>query len=114
MISAKWENEFDYYVTNRGEWVSGQWLHLTVTWKTSEGISVYLNGCDMDPGSKKGYAYTNPRSKPVARWYPFKVGSGISGWRDDDGTTVDELYIWHATLDPMQIWQLYIQGGTMH
>ena len=27
--------------------------------------------------------------------------------------SIDELYIWHKQLDPQQIWQFYIQGGTV-
>ena len=113
IISAKWETRYDYYDTNRGDWVSGQWLHLTFIWKAGEGIRAYLNGCDMDPGNNKGYANSQPRSKNVTAWYPFKVGSGITGFEDADATTIDELHIWYKTLSPLQIWQIYIQGGSV-
>ena len=115
-ISAKWETDYDYYINKRGEWVSDQWLHLIFTWKAGEGITVYLNGCDMDPNGSMGYAYSTPRGTTVTHWYPFRVGSGItdvSNWQDADGTTIDELYIWQEVLSPLQIWELYIQGGTM-
>ena len=115
-ISAKWETDYDYYINKCGKWVCDQWLHLIFTWKAEEGITVYLNGCDMDPNGSMGYAYSTPRGTTVTHWYPFRVGSGItevSNWQDADGTTIDELYIWQEVLSPMQIWELYIQGGTM-
>ena len=112
-ISAKWASKYDYYSAGGGEWVSGQWLHLIFTWKAGDGIRGYLNGCDMDPYGDKGYAYSNSRSEDPTERYHLKVGSGIAGWEDTDGTTVDELFIWYKRLSPLQVWKFYIQGGTM-
>ena len=67
----------------------------------------------MDPGGNKVYAFSRPRSKNVTAWYPFKVGSGIDGFEDADGTTIDELHIWYEVLSPLQAWQFYIQGGSV-
>ena len=112
-IAVKWEKQYDYYSADGGEWVSGQWLHLMFTWKVGDNIRGFLNGCDMDPDDSKAYAYWVSRSDDVTDQYSFKVGSGIDGWEDTDGTTVDELYIWYQRLSPLQVWQFYIQGGTI-
>ena len=66
----------------------------------------------MDADDRKGYAYTTPRSEPFSLAMPFHLGRS----RTADaaaGTTIDELYIWHGLLNSQQIWQLYIQDGTM-
>ena len=83
------------------------------TWKVGDDIRGFLNGCDMDPDDTKGYAYWVSRSEDVTDQYSFKVGSGINDWEDADGTTVDELCIWYQRLSPLQVWQFYIQGGTV-
>ena len=112
-ISAKWATDFDYYSADGGEWVPNKWLHLIFTWKAGDGIRAYLNGCDMDPDDSKDYAYSRSRSEDATHTFPFLVGSGIEDWEDRDGTTIDELYIWYEKLSPIQIWQFYIQGGTI-
>ena len=112
-ISTKWATDFDYYSADGGEWVPDKWLHLIFTWKAGEGIRAYLNGCDMDPDGSKDYAYSRSRSEDATHTFPFLVGSGIEDWEDRDGTTIDELYIWYEKLSPIQIWQFYIQGGTI-
>ena len=112
-ISAKWATHYDYYSADGGEWVSDHWLHLMFTWKAGEGIRAYLNGCDMDPDDSKGYAYSRSRSHDATETYPFIVGSGTDGWEDNDGTTIDEFYIWYERFRPLQIWHFYIQGGTV-
>ena len=112
-ISAKWATDYDYYSAYGGEWVSDQWLHLMFTWKSTEGVMAYLNCCNMDPDGNKGYAHSSSRSDAATYSYPFLVGSGIEGWEDGDGSTIDELYIWYSTLSPFQIWGFYLHGGTM-
>ena len=112
-VSVKWQTDDDYYETDGGVWVAGKWLHLIFTWKSGDGINAYLNSCDMDPDGDKGYAYSKPRSTAATTWYPFIVGSGIADWEDFDGITVDDLSMWNEKLSPIQIWQFYIQGGSM-
>ena len=105
-------NDYYYYETTQDEWDYGQWLHVVITWTLGDGITVYLNGCDMDPDGDKRYAYSMQRTDPASRRYTFKVGSGRVFDKNFKGI-IDELYIWYESLTPRQIWKLYIQGGTM-
>ena len=100
----KSETSYDYYHP-AVEWATDQWSHVAFTWAAGQGIRAYLNGCDMDADDTKGYASSQARQRAFSTWYAFQL-------RPVAGTTVDELYIWHDLLNPQQIWQLYIHGGT--
>ena len=104
-ISVKWETNYDYYEPDM-KWVANRWSHVAFTWSIGQGIKAYVNGCDMDIDNIHGYASSKKRSSMFSKWYPFLL-------RAADGTTVDELYIWHALLNSQQIWQFYIKGGTV-
>ena len=105
-------NDYYYYEANGGEWLPDRWLHVIFTWKSGEGIRLYLNGCDMDPDGDKSYASNKPRLEVVSESYPIKVGAGMTAHPKYDGIT-DELYVWYEKWSPRQIWQFYLQGGTI-
>ena len=66
----------------------------------------------MDAGDTRGYAYPKRRTSSISLLLPFRLGRQLS--KDAAvGTTVDELCVWHEPLDPQQIWQFYVQGGTV-
>ena len=67
----------------------------------------------MDSDGTKDYAYSNSRFENATSSYPFLIGSGIPDYEDIAGTTTDEIYIWHKTLSPLEIWHFYLQGGTV-
>ena len=104
-ISVKWATKDDMYQGYVG-WIVDQWSHVAITWAAGQGIRAYLNGCDRDADDSKGYAYTMRRTMGSSMWVSFNLVG-------PSGTTVDELYIWHDLLTSHQIWQLYIQGGTV-
>ena len=111
-IAAKGGIIFDYYRITEG-WIEGQWTHMAFTWAAGKGIRAYLNGCDMDADDSRGYAYDKRRRFPVSKSLSFRLGKSRQGKSAAVGVAIDELCIWHEELDPQQIWQFYIQGGTV-
>ena len=85
-----------------------KWRYVVATWYLGEGITIYINGCDADPGKSKGYAKTASRRKPNTARGSIQIGLG-SGY--NGLMMLDEFFIWHERLSPEQIWQLYTQGG---
>ena len=101
---------YDYYIEPYGWGGRAQWKHLAFTWYYGEGIVVYFNGCDADPDKSRGFANTKPRKITNSAIQPILVSQG--GYGNGD-LVLDEFIIWHEKLSPEQIWQLYIQGGTL-
>ena len=108
-FSAKYESMFDYYKIP--DWPLNQWRHVTFTWTFQEGIIIYINGCNADPGNSLGYAYSTERSKPITERHNMKIGHADA--RGYASMTLDEFFIWHQKLSSEDIWQLYTQGGTV-
>ena len=104
-IAVKWETNYDYYKPDM-KWVANRWSHVAFTWSVEQGIKAYINWCDMDVDNIQSYASSKKRSQVFSKWVVFLLGTA-------NGTTVDELYIWHTLLNSQQIWQFYIQGGTV-
>ena len=111
-ISVKWTASYDYYKSAEG-WVEDQWTHLVFTWAAGKRIRAYLNGCDMDADDSRDYAYVETRNEPISASYSFRLGNADAGRRPAVGVTMDELCIWDEQLNPQQIWQFYVRGGTM-
>ena len=67
----------------------------------------------MDADDSKGYAYVEARDRPISASYSFRLGNADAYRTPAVGVAVDELCIWHEQLNPQQIWQFYVRGGTM-
>ena len=111
-ISIKWEQMYDYYKVPNFPLVT--WIHLAFTWTRQDGIRGFINGCDADVTDSKGYASRTIRDDPITETFRFTVGTGKSGTEGFGRMSVDELMAWNNVLGPAEIWQLFIQGGTMH
>ena len=110
-ISIKWDQKYDYYKVPGVPPLT--WIHVAFTWDRQSGIRGFINGCDADATGSKGYAWRAPRNDAIRRTYKFTVGAGIDGSFEPGEMSLDELMAWNSVLEPAEIWQLFIQGGTM-
>ena len=109
-LSIKWDQMYDFYKVPN--FLLLTWIHVTFTWDRRIGIRAFLNGCDADPTNSKGYASRTPREKARVKTYSFTVGTGKNGTFEFGQMALDEMMAWNDVLEPSQIWQLFIQGGT--
>ena len=91
---------------------TGQWYHVAFTWSAGQGITAYLNGCDMDKDKAIGFAYDKERLNVIIQRFTFHFGATVAGELAATGAVLDEFHAWHEQLNSQQMWQYYIQGGT--
>ena len=111
-LSIKWEQIYHYYTVPNFPLLT--WMHLAFTWTRQNGIRGYINGCDADVADSRGYPSMAFRDDPIIQTFTFTVGTGKSGTVGFGRMSMDELMAWNNVLEPEEIWQLFIQGGTMH
>lgn len=94
------------YRANPGTASAGHWLHMVVTWSVDSYMQMYINGCEA------GGTPTLSAESPLGGIRPFNIGA--------DGNTenrahmeLDHLLIWTQAMTPVDIWHLYMQGGTI-
>ena len=110
-ISIKWDQKYDYYRVPSFPPLT--WIHLAFTWDRQSGIHGFINGCDADTTDSKGYASRDLRQQAIHKTYRFTVGTGKNGTVGFGEMSLDELMAWNNVLEPAEIWQLFIQGGTL-
>ena len=109
-LSALYASAWDNY--RIAEWPSNQWRHVVVTWALGDGLTLYLNGCNADPGKSSGFAVTVPRLMRHTRTDQILIGKANS-FGSPASMTLDEFFIWHEILSPDHIWQLYVQADIL-
>lgn len=74
------------------------WTHILFTWKSKEGLKVYVNGTlsTSDPSGKVSHRYGEPSVSLV-------LGSGQDEVRRGEQSTFDEFIIWERALTPDEI-----------
>ena len=110
-LSIKWDQMYDYYTVPN--FPLHTWIHLAFTWTRQNGIRGFINECDVDVSDSKGFASRTIRADPITETSRFTVGAGRSGTLGFGRMSLDELIAWNNVLEPAEIWQLFIQGGTM-
>ena len=76
-----------------------RWAFIAFTWKSGEMSKIYINGCPSEV--KRG---SFPGLESMARPLVLADGDNI----------IDELRYWYKVMSPMQIKQLYTQGGRVN
>ena len=90
------------------------WEHIVWTWHPTQGIRVFLNGCDTDPGGKKmRLTYTILDRVVLSNGVPFVLGARARGFSKKANMKLDDLYIWNQVLTENEVWRAYISGGRM-
>ena len=87
-----------------------EWNHIVFTWSRGNGIRMYMNGCDADPGGRHGYYQNQTHSKSFNAERKFFLGRNTLEGQYGN-LNIDELFIWHQVLQPAQVWRLFLQGG---
>ena len=83
-----------------------EWQHIAFTWKVSNDILLFLNGCPA--GIPRALEPHGPVTVPPT----LIIGGNIWGPDEDRGNiALDHVLMWYRVLTPDEIWQLYIQGG---
>lgn len=74
------------------------WTHILFTWKSKEGLKVYVNGTlsTSDPSGKVSHRYGEPSVSLV-------LGSEQDQARRGEQSTFDEFIIWERALTPDEI-----------
>ena len=74
------------------------WTHILFTWKSKEGLKVYVNGTlsTADPSGKVSHAYGENSANLV-------IGSGQDQSRCYENGAFDEFIIWERALTPEEI-----------
>ena len=103
-MSVKWATRYDYYYPDIELTATGQWYHVAFTWSAGQGITAYLNGCDMDKNKTNGFAYDEERRSVIRHWYAFHFGATGVGEHAAAGTALDEFHAWHGQLSSIQMW----------
>ncbi|XP_051831822.1 adhesion G-protein coupled receptor D1 [Antechinus flavipes] len=88
--SMKWEASF----SPPGPY----WTHILFTWKSKEGLKVYVNGTlnTTDPSGKVSHAYGEPNVNLV-------IGSDRDQPKNYENGAFDEFIIWERALTPSEI-----------
>ena len=106
-----------YHQYQAPEFPLNEWVHLVFTWPSNAGlIHLYINGCDADATNRKRYAYNLARYTSITRQSRITLGAGPDtpiSYRYANAD-VDELVFWERVLDPLEAWQLYVDGGVVH
>ncbi|KAM5238815.1 adhesion G-protein coupled receptor D1 [Ctenodactylus gundi] len=81
------------------------WTHILFTWKSKEGLKVYVNGTlsTSDPSGKVAHAYGEPSANLV-------VGSKQEQAKRYENGVFDEFIIWEHALTPAEI-RLYFMAA---
>ena len=74
------------------------WTHVLFTWKSKEGLKVYVNGTlsTSDPSGKVSHAYGEPNVNLV-------MGSDQDQPKRYENGAFDEFIIWERALTPDEI-----------
>ncbi|XP_037673149.1 adhesion G-protein coupled receptor D1 [Choloepus didactylus] len=74
------------------------WTHVLFTWKSREGLKVYVNGTlsTSDPSGKVSHAYGDPSASLV-------LGSQQERSKPSENGAFDEFIIWERALTPEEI-----------
>ena len=94
------------YKFEGNEWATGRWFHVVFTWSPSNGIDVFVNGCHVEGDLK---------NKPLAiedGFLPFILGANTN-LNFNARMYLDHLLVWDEWLTSDDVWQLYVQGGTI-
>ena len=111
-LSMKWNLKYDYYRTSNFPLLT--WTHVAFTWERAAGIRLFINGCDADVNNDKGLSSRDPRSYRRTRTYKFLIGADKNAIRTFGKMVLDDFIAWHDVLEPSQIWELFLQGGTIN
>ena len=103
-----------YHQYQAPEFPLNEWVHLVFTWPSNAGlIHLYINGCDADATNRKRYAYNLARYKGITRQSRITLGASPDAFMSYANADVDELIFWESVLDPLEAWQLYVDGGVV-
>ena len=111
-ISVKDTSMYHQYIAP--EFPLNEWVHLVFTWPSNAGlIHLYFNGCDADATNGKGYAYNLARYKSITWQRRITLGVGPDVFMSYANVDVDEVIFWERALNPLEAWQLYVDGGVV-
>ncbi|XP_047417534.1 adhesion G-protein coupled receptor D1 isoform X2 [Sciurus carolinensis] len=82
------------------------WTHVLFTWKSQEGLKVYVNGTlsTSDPSGKVSHAYGEPSANLV-------IGSEQDQSKRYESGAFDEFIIWERALTPDEV-EMYFTAAT--
>lgn len=98
--SSKWKWFIDFAVTYC--LVGPYWTHILFTWKSREGLKVYVNGTlnTTDPDGKVFYDYGDPSANLLTGTEGDQTKRYVNG-------AFDEFIIWERALTPNEIEQYF-------
>ena len=82
------------------------WVHFTFIWAAGSDIHVFLNGCDMDPCNKLGFASDRDLPNAVMATDVF-IGYRRTVTRQAH-VKIDDFKFWDSVLSSQDIWETYI------
>lgn len=102
-MPRKWENKptgssFARLRTAISAFPGPYWTHVLFTWKSKEGLKVYVNGTlsTSDPNGKVSHAYGEPSVNLV-------IGSEQDQTKRYENRAFDEFVVWERALTPDEI-----------
>ena len=110
-ISVKDDRDYLYKMTTPV--AHNKWFHVVMTYMSSVGIQLFLNGCDADVDGKHGYASDKDRRREFERFFPFVFGRRKSSSYAVQNLMLDEFIMWHQKLSGSHIWEIYRRGGNL-
>ncbi|XP_054852546.1 adhesion G-protein coupled receptor D1 [Eublepharis macularius] len=78
------------------------WTHVLFTWKSQDGLKVYVNGTlhTTDPNGKVSYSYVDSNSNMLTGSEADQTGRYVNG-------VFDEFIIWERVLTPKEVEQYF-------
>ena len=90
---------------------SNTWQFVTFVFSVGDDLSLYINGCDAKASQITTADDYTVREVPIPASNlpsPFRIGG-----HDDHKAEmlIDHLHVWYESLQPDEIWLLFINGG---
>ena len=93
-------------------WNHNRWQHVVWTCNQTQGIRVFLNGCDTDPrATREMYKFQVLRNMRASSGVPFVLGAKARNFARNAKVKLDDVYVWYQVLIDQEIWMVYANGG---
>ncbi|MBS3815940.1 MAG: PQQ-binding-like beta-propeller repeat protein [Candidatus Thermoplasmatota archaeon] len=93
----------EYNIESSSNVQTTEWQHLVFTWKSGEGLELYINGQKDDLTSEEGNNVVGSITGATGLW----IGGGPKGYWDG---RVDEVRLYNRTLSEEEMKDLYSQS----
>ena len=111
-LVIKFVSDRSKHVYKARGWNHNRWQHVVWTFNRTQGIRVFFNGCDTDPGATKGmYRSQVLRRMLPSNGAPFVLGAKARRFGKKANVKLDDVYVWNQVLTDHEIWMVYVNVG---